>query len=349
MSDCFIPPSSTALLYTGRIDFAKPEAPCFIYVGSSIAFRFCGTKVSMKLKNYHSCYHNYIGVVIDGQVQEKIEIKVHGEEIILPICAGLSKETHEIILYKCQDASHYFDFLGLFLDAKILPPPARPKRRMECYGDSVSAGEVCEALDCVGKPDPPAHDGVYSNSWYSYAFLTARKLGAELHDIAQGGIALLDKTGYFHAPDYVGMESVWDKLRYCDYFGEISPWDFSLYTPHIVIIAIGQNDSNPQDYMGKDIEKSNHWKQHYITLIKNLREKYPFALFVLATTVLCHDAAWDRALEEIAEELSDPKIVHFLYSENGCKTPGHIRIPEAEKMAEELAEFINGFGEEIWQ
>ena len=349
MSDYFISPSSAALLYTGRIDFTHPDVPCCIYVGSSVAFRFCGTKVLMKLKNYHSCYHNYIGVVIDGKVQEKIEINAHSEEIILPICAGLSRETHEIILYKCQDASHYFDFYGLFLDAEILPPPARPKRRMECYGDSVSAGEVCEALDCVGKPDPPEHNGVYSNSWYSYAFLTARKLNAELHDIAQGGIALLDRTGYFHAPDYVGMETVWDKLRYCDYFGAITPWDFSRYTPHVVIVAIGQNDSNPEDYMGKDTIKSNHWKQHYLTLIKNLREKYPSALFVLATTVLCHDAAWDRALEEIAGEFADPKIIHFLYSGNGCKTPGHIRIPEAEKMAEELAAFINGFGEEIWQ
>ena len=134
-----------------------------------------------------------------------------------------------MILYKCQDASHYLDFLGLLIDrsAHMLPAPKRPSRRMECYGDSVSAGEVCEALDCIGRADPENHEGIYSNAWYSYAFITARKLQAELHDIAQGGIALLDRTGYFHAPDYVGMESAWDKLRYCDYFGDITPWDFS--------------------------------------------------------------------------------------------------------------------------
>ena len=47
---------------------------------------------------------------------------------------------------------------------------------MEVFGDSVSCGEVSEALKYVGKPDPE-HDGEYSNSWYSYAWITARKLG----------------------------------------------------------------------------------------------------------------------------------------------------------------------------
>lgn len=346
-----VPPSSDAFLYTGRIDFTNPDAPCFIYPGSSVAFRFLGSNAWMKLKNYHSCYHNYVGVVIDGAVQEKIEIPVHGEELTLQVCTGLSDAEHEVILYKCQDASHYYDFLGLLTDpsAAMLPAPARPVRRMECYGDSVSAGEVCEALDFVGKADPENHDGVYSNAWYSYAFLTARKLNAELHDIAQGGIALLDQTGYFHGPDYVGMESVWDKLRYCDYFGKPTPWDFSRYTPHVVIIAIGQNDSNPENYMGRDTEKSGHWKRHYMALVKNLRAKYPSALFVLATTILCHDKAWDDAIAEVTKALGDPKVVHFLYSNNGTGTPGHIRIPEAEKMAEELAGFLEGFGEEIWK
>ncbi|MBQ9120629.1 MAG: electron transporter RnfD [Lachnospiraceae bacterium] len=347
----FVSPALEQLLYTGRIDFSNAQAPCFIFAGSSVAFRFRGTSVQMALKNYHSCYHNYVGVVIDGTVQEKIEIPVHNEDIILTVAEGLADTEHEIILYKCQDASHYYDFLGLYLEpaATLLASPARPVRRMECYGDSVSAGEVSEALDYVGKQDPEGHDGIYSNAWHSYAFITARKLGAELHDIAQGGIALFDKTGYFHGPDYVGLETTWDKLRYCDYFGELTPWDFSLYTPHVVLVAIGQNDANPENYMGHDETKSRHWMEHYKALILKLRAKYPNALFVLATTILCHDKAWDDAIETVTKELNDPKIVHFLYSNNGCGTPGHIRKPEAEQMAEELSAFIEGFGEEIWK
>ena len=36
-------------------------------------------------------------------------------------------------------------------------------------------------------------------------------------------------------------------------------------------------------------------------------------------------------------------------SNNGKGTPGHIRIPEAEQMSDELVAFINRLGEKIWK
>lgn len=75
--------------------------------------------------------------------------------------------------------------LELSRGSVLLPPSEKPNRRIEVYGDSVSAGEVSEAVDYVGKEDPE-HNGEYSNSWYSYIWMTARKLGAQIHDIAQG-------------------------------------------------------------------------------------------------------------------------------------------------------------------
>ena len=60
-------------------------------------------------------------------------------------------------------------------EAKLLELPDAPKRKIEVYGDSVSAGEVTEAVDYTGKSDPE-HQGGYSNSWYSYAWMTARML-----------------------------------------------------------------------------------------------------------------------------------------------------------------------------
>ena len=75
--------------------------------------------------------------------------------------------------------------LELSRGSVLLPPPEKPNRRIEVYGNSVSAGEVSEAVDYVGKEDPE-HNGEYSNSWYSYRWMIARKLGAQIHDIAQG-------------------------------------------------------------------------------------------------------------------------------------------------------------------
>ena len=217
-----------------------------------------------------------------------------------------------------------------------------PPRRIEVYGDSVSAGEVSEAVDYVAKSDPE-HNGEYSNSWYSYAWIAARKLDAQLHDIAQGGIALLDNTGWYHEPDYIGMEHVWNKMRYDSSYGQVTEWDFSKYTPDIVIVAIGQNDSHPDDYMKTDYEceKAKNWRTHYRQFLAKLRETYPDAWIICCTTLLQHDISWDMSIDQAVLDIADKKISHCVFKRNGKATPGHLRIPEAEEMAEELCHYIH--------
>ena len=237
------------------------------------------------------------------------------------------------------------------LTAVPLVPP-RPKRRMEVYGDSVSAGEVSEAEFACGQVDPEGHNGRYSNGYLSYSWQTARLLGAELHDIATGGMALEDGTGYFYSPDYIGMLSSWDKINYYPPFGAKTEWDFSRYTPHVVVAAIGQNDANPVNFMAQnyDCDASKHWRSAYAGWIRAIRAKYPHAQIILTTTILGHDAAWDRAIDEVCRELSktDGRVHHFLYSKNGCGTPGHIRGSEAAGMAKELTGFIETLPD-VWE
>lgn len=347
--DQFITPKHTGLVYTGRIDFTNPSAPCFVYAGSQIHFRFRGTELKIIIRNHHLCYDNFIGLVIDRTNQSKIKLAATSEVTVFTLAERLEDTEHDVVIFKRQDAAHYFDFLGLILNkaSLILEAPAKPNRRMECFGDSVTAGEVSEAVDCVGKSDP-VHNGEYSNSWYSYAALTARKLGAQLHNNGQGGLALLDHTGYFHSPDYIGLQSTYDKLRYNTQISPYTPWDFKLYTPHVVIIAIGQNDAHPENYMGKDQRKSENWKECYQSQILKFRDLYPNALIILTTTILNHSEEWDDAIHEVTKRINDPKITHFLYTNNGCGTPGHIRIPEAEQMAEELSALIEAYGNDIW-
>lgn len=263
------------------------------------------------------------------------------------------RKRHEVIFFKRQDCCHCFTLCSLQLSegGYLLEGPLKPARRMEVYGDSVSAGEVSEAVDYVGKPDPE-HEGEYSNSWYSYAWIAARKLGAELYDIAQGGIPLLNGTGWV-GPTYPGMEFMWDKLHYHPGLGKVKEWDFSRFEPHLAVIAVGQNDSHPVDVMKEDAhgERARFWKKKYRKLVENIRGKYPKAVILLATTILEHHRNWDMAIDEVCEELrrdGDERVFHFMYSRNGCGTPGHIRIPEAEEMAEELVRFIEGLSVNVW-
>jgi len=345
-----ISPADAALRYTGRIDFADPEFPTFVQAGSSIHARFTGTHIAVRARNRHNYWENSIGFCIDGR-EGKIVLAEDGETRDYVLADGLTNGTHELAIWKRSDGGlYYFDFGGFLVGdgERAIPAGERPARRIECFGDSVSAGEVCEAVAYTGKKDPDPHNGVWSNTWHSYAFQTARNLGAEIHNNSQGGIAVLPGTGFF-ANGEIGLVSTWDKLRYNLALGPVTPWDFSRWTPHVVIMALGQNDKHPDDYMERDPEKRERWISAYADIIRDIRSKYPAAFIVVITTLLEHPASWDDALDEIAARLADSRVARFRFSRNGTGTPGHLRVGENAEMAYELTNFLASYGQSIWE
>ncbi len=351
------------LQYEGRIDFSSKGGPTFVYPCSYVKIRFKGKCVKVRLINQRACYNNYVGVAVDEEIgkvcvfNENASLEAphetDGEYDVFtlwkaPDAPYSSSDTvHELMLFKAMDCAHTFRFGGFIMDdgAEVLECDALPELKLEFYGDSVTAGEVSEAVDYCGKADPP-HKGEFSNAYWSYAWFTARKMNARIHDIAQGGIALLDDTGWFDGPDFKGIFNVYDRIQYHMQLGETKRFDFNSYMPDVVVIAIGQNDANPEDYMATnyDGEKAHYWRETYKYFVGLIRKRRPDAQIVLTTTILNHNEAWDRAIEEACNELKqrDSKIHHFLYTKNGCGTHGHIRKPEAERMADELSSYLKG-------
>ena len=334
------------LKYMGRIDYENPGKPVFIWAGSNVRMKFRGTGVSICIKNKKFYGNNSVGVFIDGR-EYKISIDNCYDDTIINVDKNLDDDVHNVILFKRQGATHYFEFSGFEIVGEILECENLPERKIECFGDSVSEGEVCEALDYKGKTDPENHLNEYDNAWYSYSMITARNLNAQINNNAQGGIAIFDDTGFFHAPDCIGMESAYDKLCYYpEGKNGVTPWDFSAYIPDLVIFAIGQNDIHNEGRADSDIhnkEFREKWKKGYKKIILSLQEKYPDAHFILLLTVLQHDKGWDDAVREISEEL-DEKVFYFKFSGTGKVTPGHPRITEQLEMAEELTFYINALG-----
>ena len=341
-----ISPADVNLRYPGRIG-GTAEAPFFIFPCSSLEMKVAGRTLRVALDNQHSYFENRLGVIVNG---EQSAILLEKGEQVIDLSHLLTADVNDVLLFKRQDCCHAYILHGFVVEGELLALPERPARRMEVYGDSVSAGEVSEAEFACAQPDPQGHNGLYSNSWLSYSWQAARLLNAELHDIATGGMALLDKTGYFYGPDYIGLESAWGKVNYYPPFGESTPWDFTRWTPHVVVVAIGQNDHNPVNIMAEDYnsDASAHWRAEYRRFLGLLREKYPRAHIVCTTTILGHDPAWDRAIDECVKATGDGRIHHFLYSKNGCGTPGHIRGSEAAVMARELADFVNSLPD-VWK
>lgn len=335
-----ITPDRDCFQYMGRIDFDDPARPVLVWPATTIDVNFTGTSVGVVLKNLEFQERTYFGAIVDG-VQQKWRMKNGREDELYILAEGLEDKPHTLRLLKRMAAQHYVEFGGIVVDkgAEVSDPQHRYDYKIEVYGDSVSAGEVTEALFYEGQCDPENHESALDNAHFGYPMALCRKLNAELHDIAQGGIALLDGTGYFCSDNLTGMLSCYDKIQYTPY-APTKPWDLSQWTPDAVIIAIGQNDANPEPERIKQPEYRRLWKDSYIKMLRDLMDKYPSAAFVLILTVLRHDPTWDDALGEICAELSDSRVTHFKFRRNGDATNGHPRATEQEEMAGELFTYL---------
>ena len=346
-----IQPVHDELTYCGRIDHSDPDAPVFVQPGSFVRMSFTGSSwVRAVVMNHRSYNDSWVGVLSDRN-QYRVKIEKDEEPVVLTLVENLEKETtHEITFFKRMDQCHTYQFLGFLVEygARVEKARPLPRKKIEFYGDSVTAGEVSEAQNYAGMPDPPS-EGEYNNAYFSYAWATARRLHAAVHLVAQGGIALRDGTGYYENGTR-GMESCFDRIYFSGEKSGEPRWNFARYTPHVVVVAIGQNDAWPEDIMKNDYygEQAQQWREHYKAFLCRLRENYPHAWIVLTTTILNHHPGWDRSIGKVCAEIRDPKTVHFLYQENGRGTPGHVRASEAMQMALELSGFIEGLAPDVW-
>lgn len=363
----FVASDNENINYMGRIDFENKKKPALIYAGSNLRFKFTGNSLSIAIDNISFKQDIWLGYFLDGKqytlkICEKDDsIKCEPEKeprfettenMIFDIPVENNNDVHTFILYKKMDGTHIFRFNGFYLDKEsdIVSQPALPKRKLEFYGDSVCCGAVCQAVDHIGVCDPEGHEGKYDDSWYSFAMITSRLLNAQINNVSQGGMAVLDGTGYCFAPYFPGLESTYTKLQYISYYDK-KEWDFSDYTPDVVVIALGQNDNHTDGMPDNDITQISYrvkWKDAYKKILSDLHKKYPKASFILTTTVLRHDVQWDKAIDELISELGSDRVYRNYFRRNGDATDGHPRISEQEEMAVELTEFINSLGEEIW-
>ena len=333
----------------GRIDWRDGVAH-FIWPGSYVEVRFTGTTLSASVKVNCVWGSNALGLVVDGRVS-KVPVKPenNGQEMTFLLADNLpAGEEHTCLLYKRLDCSYDYRVSGFETDGEFLQAAPLPERKLEFYGDSVTSGAAIECVDYVAHTDPCSNDSCYDNSWYSYAWQTARRLNAQVHLVSQGGIAVFNNTGYFHGPETIGMEDTWNRLCYFPEAGKFSKWDFARYVPDAVVFAIGQNDQHDA-VTGENILTLHDpayrakWMAGYEKLVRNVAAQYPITTkIVCMTTVLMHDLAWDEAIGEVVAGLQAEgmAISQFLFTRNGAATPGHPRIPEHDEMAEELSAYL---------
>ncbi|MCR5807491.1 MAG: electron transporter RnfD [Oscillospiraceae bacterium] len=344
---------SPLIHYSGRIDLDEKGAHWY-FPSTSATVKFKGTNIGFTVTDSMCWGIITLGYVIDGRLgRVPLLPENNGKSAFYIAAADLEPDKeHTFTLFKRMAANHSCIISDLETDGEFIGFTEHYDLALEFYGDSVSAGEVSEADDFVGRGDPANADAIYDNSYFSYTWQVSRLLNAKFHNISQGGIAVFDGTGYFHMPQTIGMESVYDKACYFPEAGEPTSWDFSKYVPDIAVFALGQNDNhnsvtneNDIDIYDKNVRQN--WKDGYKRIITDICGKYEKLGknidVILLTTVLMHDPEWDKAIDEAVQELCRQgiKAHHFIFSRNGAATPGHPRRAEHSEMAFELAAEID--------
>ena len=194
-----------------------------------------------------------LSVSLDGEPFRKVNARPE-----MPIQLNLEplkKRVHSLQIGSAGQ-NYRVAFKGLVLDpgANTLPPVVRPI--IEFIGDSITTGTD-----------------------YNYAWLAAEMLGRDHTQIAFSGVALTDGYG---CSSKTGMEVQY--FRQHNYNSEKKleefsiPWDFSSYTPEMVVILLGQNDQ-----CGKAPAES--FIAAYKRLVIGIRGKFPKAPIVMLRTL----------------------------------------------------------------
>jgi lysophospholipase L1-like esterase len=273
------PSGSAAVQLMGRFDHDDSTPALFGWVGSALTLRFTGTGATIQLSGTDDRY----AVLIDGVLASSL-LKVTSKGTF-EVAKGLAAGTHDVVIWRRTESTWWSSsYLGVEITGgQLLPPPARPDRRIEIYGDSITAGY---GLDGKGPNCTVSQDN--SNHYLTYGAVTARALSAELHTVAWSGIGMYRNYGQT-APtaDSPTMPKVYDRIMPSPPSDPAidNAWDFSRWQPHAVVINLGTNDASTNGDPGTP------YRTAYLDFVRSLRQKYPDTFFVLSIGPMLADSA----------------------------------------------------------
>ena len=332
-----VSPDDANIQYTGRIDYSDKTAPAMSWAGTSIRIKFTGTSVKAKLKMPGDGKNKqFFYAIVNGDDQNGKVITCKSGEATHVLASGLSEGTHDLLLYKRTDGGPTpVSFLGFELDdgASLKTPDPRPGIRMEVFGDSISTGLGSD------RKRGGEHSGEATDNYMSYGSITARNLGAEFHCISKSGIGLMKSWWPTIMPQY------YDRLSATSLEGSGEAWDFSKWTPHLVIVNVFQNDS----WTRKGTTKKEA-TEAYVTFLKKIRGHYPKAKIVGVLGSMdaskSQGGKWRQAVEGAVKQMNDAgdkEVFSYMFK----KQTGHRHPNRGDHiaMSKELTAFIKTIGE----
>ncbi len=243
------------------------------WAGAYVVVGFTGTTVKLRQRNAIDLFAS-----IDGGPDVSY-VNVSGTVNLTP--TPLARGTHTLrVSYRPVAGSYHGDavFQGVLLDAGARTVvPQVPTRVVEFVGDSITVGQLSS-----------------KQALTAYGWLVGERLGTGHTQIAVGGACL------YPAPDgCIGMS---ERFLRTGLAAAAPPWDFSRYQASAVVINLGTND------VGHGVTGA-QFQSAYVTLLRNVRAKYPNATIFALETLRRRYVAETQAAVNTVTGAGDNKVV----------------------------------------
>lgn len=329
-----IPATDKNIQYIGRISMKNPERPTFTFPGVQIRSAFNGTSLRMIAKPNSG----YFMATIDGSEPFKVSFNSQRDSVVT-LATALPRGEHEVqLMYVTEGYDRRAEFRGFLLDegCGLVTPKPLPERKIEFIGNSITCGYGVESVE----RDAEFQDET-CNHFYTYAALTARALNAQHLVVARSGIGVYRNYNGPKSGDKINMNT---EYKHTLLYDTTEQWDFSRYTPQVVCINLGTNDTSTKGADPKLL------RQGYVNLMKQVREAYPSAKIVFLCGSMMNGDALKLASKTMndvvaeANKAGDKEVYRFDFTPQdgslGYGASWHPSLRQQEKMAGELTSFL---------
>lgn len=320
----------------GRTAIDPDKGLELISSASNFSFSFKGRQCSLFVFIPDEISHNYIQYTIDGEYKGRI--RINSKDSLPIVLKANGNGNHIVVVYKATEAHTGPIYIKSISASNIrsIIPSALPI--IEFIGNSITCGAAADISNVAcGK-------GLYHdqhNAYMAYGPRLSRALGAHFILSSVSGIGIYRNWN----SDGPGMPELYEKTRFR---ANDDSWDFKIYKPEIVSIALGTNDlSNGDGVRPRQAFDSAKFVNEYVKFIQKLHSIYPDTKIALLSSPMIQGARRELlqncliVIKTMGEKVvGKPIAIHFFkpMETRGCT--GHPAVDDHAIMAEELLIFF---------
>lgn len=326
----------------GRNKYDKNNSSIIIY-NSAAGFEvnFSGTMLGMRytgelIEKANLSGEGYIGVFADDNtdyVKSFTKLVATDKQSDFKLCEQLEEGEHTVKVLKCTEAAAtVFSVYEIYTDGYFINPPKKSERKIEVYGDSITAGRASRKQIGGSENNTTQQE----NALLTYSLYAAREVNAQTSLMCYSGSSVGLYEGF---PDSNPVANKFD----C-----VSPivedkWEFNNYDADVVIIDLGTNDIIKAS---SQLNFNTEFSRQYKEFVVKVREKHPDAYIVLCSGTYSGNInfnAYFQIYEDIANSFNDGKVTTLKFNSCQLSHPSYLENIEYGNILVEHIRSITGW------